>query len=63
MKRTTIAISDDVKKQIFKLGKMGDTPNDIILRLLQHYKQTKNSKKHKPITLTSPIDDDISRAP
>ena len=48
--RTTIAVSIQTKQQILKLGKMGDTPNDVISQIIQenkHLKQViKNSPKH-----------------
>jgi len=41
MKRTTISISDDVKTKLFKQGKMGDTPNDVISQILIQNEQLK----------------------
>jgi hypothetical protein len=41
MKRTTIAISETTKTKLFKLGKMGDTPNSVIEQILIQNEQLK----------------------
>ena len=50
MKRTTISISDDVKTKLFKQGKMGDTPNDVISQILIQNEQLKRQLANlKPV--------------
>jgi len=45
MKRTTIAINEDVIQYLNKYGKYGDTPNDVILRAFKENEQLKQSNK------------------
>jgi hypothetical protein len=45
MKRTTIAIDEDLKNKIYKYGKMGDTPNNVLKRIFTEYKQMKETNK------------------
>jgi len=45
MKRTTIAINEDVINYLEKYGKYKDTPNEIILRTFKELEQLKQSNE------------------
>ena len=41
-----IKVSDDVHYNLGELGKLSESYNDVIKRLIDHYKKTKGGKHH-----------------
>jgi predicted CopG family antitoxin len=41
-----IKVSDDVHYDLGELGKLSESYNDVIKRLIDHYKKTKGAKQH-----------------